>query len=92
MPSAVPDATTAPAAFFTTTALPASALTEIACVVLVANPPVNVDVSLTTGATGAIVSTLMLTAPALEGFPAASVAVAVKVFTPCAKLLTFAVK
>ena len=56
VPSAVPEATTAPAAFFTTTALPASAATEIACVVLVAKPPVKVEASVTTGATGAAVS------------------------------------
>ena len=73
MPSAVPEATVVPAAFLTTTALPTSASTEIPCVVLVAYPFVNVDVSLTTGAFGATVS--IVTAPgklALLVLPAAS--------------------
>ena len=43
-------------------------------------------------AVGAIVSTLMLNTVDDVAFPAASVDVAVKVFTPWAKLVTLAVK
>ena len=40
------------------------------------------DVSAVTATVGAIESTLILTVPAVDTFPAASLAVAVKVFTP----------
>ena len=55
--SAVPEATTAPAAFVTTTELPASAVTVMDCVVLVAKPPVKAELSTTAGDVGANVST-----------------------------------
>ena len=74
VPSAVPEATTAPAAFFTTTALPASAATEIACVVLVAKPPVRVDVSVTNGEMGEVVSIFKVVV-AVSVLPAASLSV-----------------
>ena len=64
----------APAAFFTTTVLPASAATEIACVVLVAKPLVKIDVSVTAGAPGVTVSTVMVKGKdAPDALPAASV-------------------
>ena len=79
--SAVPVAMVAPAAFFTTTVLPASAATEIACVVLVANPPVKADVSVTAGAPGVTVSTVMVKGKdAPDALPAASVALAVTLY------------